>query len=105
MFVGGNEGLAEVTGVGDDVKNLERSDWVVIKASHVGTWRSAANLREGLEGLSEVNAATMMVRVLSQSCLRFQGFRPFRGGLWTRTSHQIGWSLPVNSVSLPLPPY
>jgi len=89
VFVGGNEGLAEVTGVGDGVKNLERGDWVVIKASQVGTWRSAANLREDqllkmprLEGLSEVNAATMMVRVLSQSCLRFQsGFQAFQG--WT----------------------
>ena len=73
VFVGGNEGLAEVTGVGDGVRNLERGDWVVMKASQVGTWRSAANLGEDqllkvprLEGLSEVNAATMMVRVLSQ---------------------------------------
>jgi len=73
VFVGGNEGLAEVTGVGNGVKNLERGDWVVMKASQVGTWRSAANLREDqvlkvprLEGLSEVNAATMMVCVLSK---------------------------------------
>lgn len=73
MFVGGNEGLAEVTGVGDGVNNLERGDWVVMKASQVGTWRSAANLREDqllkvprLEGLSDVNAATMMVCFLSK---------------------------------------
>jgi trans-2-enoyl-CoA reductase len=72
VFVAGNEGLAEVTGVGDGVQNLERGDWVVMKASQVGTWRSAANLRKDqllkvprLEGLSEVNAATMSVRVLS----------------------------------------
>ena len=70
LFVAGNEGLAEVTSVGSGVKGLERGDWVVMKASQVGTWRSAANLLEGqllkvprLEGLSEVNAATMMVRV------------------------------------------
>ena len=73
VFVGGNEGLAEVTGVGDGVNNLERGDWVVMKASQVGTWRSAANLREDqllkvprLEGLSDVNAATMMVCFLSK---------------------------------------
>ena len=53
------------------MKGLERGDWVVMKASQVGTWRSAANLLEGqllkvprFEGLSEVNAATMMVRVV-----------------------------------------
>ncbi len=39
-----------------------------MKANQLGTWRNAANLREGqllkvprLEGLSVVNAATMMV--------------------------------------------
>jgi mitochondrial enoyl-[acyl-carrier protein] reductase / trans-2-enoyl-CoA reductase len=70
VFVGGNEGLGEVTSVGEGVKSLKRGDWVVMKAPQVGTWRSAANFREGqvlkvprLEGLSEVNAATMMVRV------------------------------------------
>jgi mitochondrial enoyl-[acyl-carrier protein] reductase / trans-2-enoyl-CoA reductase len=69
LFVGGNEGLAEVTRVGRGVESLKRGDWVVMRASQVGTWRSAANLREGhllkvprLQGLSEVNAATMMVR-------------------------------------------
>jgi len=69
LFVAGNEGLAEVTSIGSGVKGLERGDWVVMKASQVGTWRSAANLFEEqllkvprLVGLSEVNAATMMVR-------------------------------------------
>jgi mitochondrial enoyl-[acyl-carrier protein] reductase / trans-2-enoyl-CoA reductase len=69
VFVGGKEGLAEVTRVGEGVESLRRGDWVVMRANQVGTWRSAANVREGhllkvprLEGLSEVNAATMMVR-------------------------------------------
>jgi len=72
VFVGGNEGLGEVTDVGEGVKNLKCGDWVIMKAAQVGTWRSAANVREGqilkvprLEGLSEVNAATMMVRLLA----------------------------------------
>lgn len=75
VFVGGNEGLGEVTSVGEGVKSLKRGDWVVMKAPQVGTWRSAANVREGqvlkvprLEGLSEVNAATMMVRLSRLSC-------------------------------------
>ena len=86
LFVAGNEGLAEVTSVGSGVNGLQRGDWVVMKASQVGTWRSAANLLEEqllkvprLAGLSEVNAATMMVRELlfaisrskdTQLCLR-----------------------------------
>ena len=65
---GGNEGLAEVTSVDSGVKSLERGDWVSMRATQVGIWRSAANLLEGkvpmLKGLSEVNAATMMVRVI-----------------------------------------
>jgi trans-2-enoyl-CoA reductase len=77
VFVGGNEGLGEVTSVGEGVKGLKRGDWVVMKDPQVGTWRSAANIREGqvlkvprLEGLSEVNAATMMVRASLQTRLR-----------------------------------
>jgi trans-2-enoyl-CoA reductase len=75
VFVGGNEGLGEVTSVGEGVKNLKRGDWVVMKDPQLGTWRGAANFREGqvlkvprLEGLSEVNAATMTVRLSRLGC-------------------------------------
>lgn len=75
VFVGGNEGLGEVTSVGEGVRSLKRGDWVVMKDPQVGTWRSAANVREGqvlkvprLDGLSEVNAATMMVRLSRLGC-------------------------------------
>jgi mitochondrial enoyl-[acyl-carrier protein] reductase / trans-2-enoyl-CoA reductase len=74
VFVGGNEGLGEVTSVGEGVKSLKRGDWVVMKDPQLGTWRSAANVREGqvlkvprLKGLSEVNAATVMVRASIQT--------------------------------------
>lgn len=83
MFVAGNEGLAEVTSVGSGVKGLQRGDWVVMKASQVGTWRSAANLLEGqllkvprLAGLSEVNAATMMVREVLFTISRSKNTQP-----------------------------
>ena len=81
VFVGGNEGLGEVTSVGEGVKGLKRGDWVVMKAPQLGTWRSAANVREGqvlkvpkLEGLSEVNAATMMVRLSRLGCEAIRRF-------------------------------
>lgn len=83
VFVGGNEGLGEVTSVGEGVRGLKRGDWVVMKSSQLGTWRSAANVREGLllkvprlEGLSEVNAATMMV-CLSSLILYHEAIRRY----------------------------
>lgn len=83
--MGGNEGLGEVTGVGEGVKSLKRGDWVVMKAGQLGTWRSAANVPEGqvlkvprLDGLSEVNAATMMVRLAPLwLSLLYSAVRPF----------------------------
>ncbi|KAI0272639.1 hypothetical protein BC834DRAFT_857625 [Gloeopeniophorella convolvens] len=78
-FVGGNEALAEVAGVGDGVRGLERGDWVIMRAPQVGTWRSAANVHESqvlkvpkLDGLSEVHAATMMVNPATAQCLLSQ---------------------------------
>ncbi|KAH9967355.1 NAD(P)-binding protein [Russula dissimulans] len=86
VFVGGNEGLAEVTDVGEGVRSVERGDWVVMKAGQVGTWRGAANLREGevlkvprLKGLSEVNAATMMVNPATAHCLLAHFVSPEKG--------------------------
>jgi trans-2-enoyl-CoA reductase len=83
VFVGGNEGLGEVTSVGLGVRGLKPGDWVVMKDSQMGTWRNAANVRKGqllkvprLEGLSEVNAATMTVRLAPPSC--YEAIRRFR---------------------------
>lgn len=88
VFVGGNEGLGEVTSVGEGVKNLKRGDWVVMKAPQLGTWRSAANVREGqvlkvprLKGLSEVNAATMMINPATAYCL-LSHFVALERGQW-----------------------
>lgn len=88
VFVGGNEGLGEVTSVGEGVKSFKRGDWVVMKDPQVGTWRSAANVREGqvlkvprLEGLSEVNAATMMVNPATAYCL-LSHFVALERGQW-----------------------
>lgn len=73
IFVGGNEGLAEVTDIGDGVSTLTRGDWVVMIKQQSGTWTSAANVDEGdvirvpiPEGqvLSPVHGATMTVRSL-----------------------------------------
>lgn len=66
VFVGGNEGLAEITEVGTGVKGFERGEWVVIGKQQCGTWRSGANVEVGdvikvPKGASEVGAATLTV--------------------------------------------
>lgn len=42
VAVGGNEGVAEVIAVGDNVKNLKVGDQVVMARSGYGTWRTHA---------------------------------------------------------------
>ncbi|RMJ24237.1 reductase [Aspergillus sp. HF37] len=44
--VAGNEGAFEVMSTGTDVKNLARGDWVIMKRTGNGTWRTHAQLDE-----------------------------------------------------------
>lgn len=66
IFVPGNEGLAEVVGVGSGVDGLSKGDWVVMAKQQIGTWASALTVpAEDVikvpNSLSEVNAATITV--------------------------------------------
>ncbi|EIW58680.1 NAD-P-binding protein [Trametes versicolor FP-101664 SS1] len=71
VFVGGNEGLAEVTDIGSGVKGLEKGDWVVSAKAQVGSWSSSRVLRAEdviklpAGELSEVNAATITASTAS----------------------------------------
>lgn len=78
LFVGGNEGLAEVVESGEvggkgqgegEGERFEKGEWVILTKPQSGTWRSGVNVgvedvvRIGREeGLSEVHAATITVR-------------------------------------------
>lgn len=69
VYVPGNEGLAEVTEVGENVKGLKKGDWVILAKQQPGTWSSARTI--SVEDvvklpvdLSEVNAATITVSLL-----------------------------------------
>lgn len=69
VYVGGNEGLAEVTEVGSGVEDVQKGDWVVMAGQQLGTWSSARTLKaedviKVPSGVSEVNGATMTVRCL-----------------------------------------
>lgn len=72
MFVGGNEGLAEVVESGVlEGEKFEKGEWVILTKPQSGTWRSGMNVgvkdvvRIGKRrGLSEVHAATITVRIV-----------------------------------------
>lgn len=67
VFIGGNEGLAEIVDVGNSVRDLQKGDWVTVRTSQFGTWSSTRTLgaeeviKLPANGLSEVNAATINV--------------------------------------------
>ncbi|KAG2012405.1 hypothetical protein GB937_007236 [Aspergillus fischeri] len=66
--VAGNEGAFEVIATGSNVKNLAKGDWVVMKQTGQGTWRTHAQLDESQvikvenkEGLSPLQVSTVSV--------------------------------------------
>ncbi|PFH46883.1 hypothetical protein AMATHDRAFT_77469 [Amanita thiersii Skay4041] len=68
VFVGGNEGLAEVTDIGDGIRGLKEGDWVIMVKQQAGTWSSARNVQmndilklPSAKSLTEVQAATITV--------------------------------------------
>lgn len=74
VFVGGNEGLAQVVAVGEGVKDdtLKVGDWVIITKQQSGTWMSERHIPvadvarvPNAEKLTEAQAATLTVRILA----------------------------------------
>lgn len=66
--VAGNEGAFEVVSVGSNVKNLSKGDWVIMKRTGNGTWRTHAQMEESdvikienKEGLSPLQIGTVGV--------------------------------------------
>ncbi|KAL2863109.1 enoyl-[acyl-carrier-protein] reductase [Aspergillus lucknowensis] len=66
--IAGNEGAFEVIATGSKVKNLTKGDWVIMKRTGQGTWRTHAQLDESQlikienqEGLSPLQVSTVSV--------------------------------------------
>jgi mitochondrial enoyl-[acyl-carrier protein] reductase / trans-2-enoyl-CoA reductase len=65
--VGGNEGVAEVVSVGGGVKSVGKGDWVIMKKTGMGTWRTHMQVDESevmkveKEGLSALQVGTVSV--------------------------------------------
>jgi len=69
VFVAGNEGLAQVTAVGEGVSSLKKGDWVMMIKPQLGTWATGRNIAAvdvakvpDAESLTEAQAATLTVR-------------------------------------------
>lgn len=69
LHIPGNEGLGEITDVGEGVKGLKKGDWVLFAKGQPGTWSSGQTFEEGdvikidkETGISPVNVATLAVR-------------------------------------------
>lgn len=68
IFIGGNEGLAQVVAVGNGVDSLKVNDWVVMTKQQSGTWSTDKNVCATdvlkvphAENLTEAQGATLTV--------------------------------------------
>ncbi|KAJ3749825.1 hypothetical protein EV360DRAFT_56719 [Lentinula raphanica] len=87
VFVGGNEGLAQVVDVGEGVQGLENGDWVVMDQPQLGTWSTSRNvpfhgvIKLPASGLTEAHGATMTVNPTTAYNM-LDGFVKLQEGDW-----------------------
>ncbi|KIK60332.1 hypothetical protein GYMLUDRAFT_43632 [Collybiopsis luxurians FD-317 M1] len=87
VYVGGNEGLAQVVQVGDGVEKLKEGDWVVMDKPQLGTWSTSRNvsfkdvIRLPTSGLTEAHGATMTVNPTTAYNM-LTGFANLKEGDW-----------------------
>ncbi|KAJ3930028.1 MAG: trans-2-enoyl-CoA reductase [Lentinula lateritia] len=87
VFVGGNEGLAQVVEVGEGVKGLKKDDWVVMDRPQLGTWSTSRNvpfnsvIKLPVTGLTEAHGATMTVNPTTAYNM-LDGFVKLQAGDW-----------------------
>ncbi|KAJ5692041.1 Alcohol dehydrogenase superfamily zinc-type [Penicillium macrosclerotiorum] len=89
--VGGNEGAFEVISTGAGVKNLTKGDWVIMKRTGQGTWRTHAQLDESQlirienkEGLSPLQVGTVSVNPVTA----YRMIRDFCEWDWMRAGEE-----------------
>jgi trans-2-enoyl-CoA reductase len=86
--VGGNEGVFQISSVGSNIKSLSKGDWVIMRGTGFGTWRTHALAEEkhvlkidNKEGLNEIQVGTVSVN----PCTAYRMLRDFeelREGDW-----------------------
>lgn len=88
--VAGNEGVAEVISTGSGVKTLSRGDWVIMKSTCMGTWRTHMEVDESQlikidnkEGLSPLQVGTVSVNPCTAYRMLLDSAKwSFRGDEW-----------------------
>ncbi|KAI5289699.1 mitochondrial 2-enoyl thioester reductase [Ascosphaera aggregata] len=89
--VGGNEGAFEVISTGGGVKNLKKGDWVIMKKTSQGTWRTHAQFDESQlvkiedkTGLTPLQVGTVSVN----PCTAYRMIRDFCEWDWLRQGEE-----------------
>lgn len=89
--VGGNEGAFEVLSTGAGVKNLSKGDWVIMKRTGQGTWRTHAQMDESqlikienTEGLTPLQVGTVSVNPVTA----YRMLRDFCEWDWMRAGEE-----------------
>ena len=88
--VAGNEGAAEVISVGSGVKSLNKGDWVIMKSTAMGTWRTHMAIDESKlikidnkEGLTPLQVGTVSVNPCTAYRMILDSAKwNFRGDEW-----------------------
>ncbi|KAJ6115158.1 hypothetical protein N7486_000936 [Penicillium sp. IBT 16267x] len=89
--VGGNEGAFEVISTGAGVKNLSKGDWVIMKKTGQGTWRTHAQMDESQliriedkDGLTPLQVGTVSVNPVTA----YRMIRDFCEWDWMRAGEE-----------------
>ncbi|KAI5299316.1 mitochondrial 2-enoyl thioester reductase [Ascosphaera atra] len=88
--VGGNEGAFEVLSTGGAVKGLQKGDWVIMKKTSQGTWRTHAQFDESQlvridkEGLTPLQVGTVSVN----PCTAYRMIKDFCEWDWLRQGEE-----------------
>merc|ERR1711939_558868 len=88
--VAGNEGVAEVISTGSGVKTLSKGDWVIMKSTGMGTWRTHMAIDESKllkiddkEGLTPLQVGTVSVNPCTAYRMLLDSAKwGFRGDEW-----------------------
>ncbi len=86
--VGGNEGCFEVASVGSNIKSVTKGDWVIMKNTGFGTWRTHTLAEEkdilkieSKEGLTAIQVGTVSVNPCTAYRM-LKDFEEMREGDW-----------------------
>lgn len=89
--IAGNEGAFEVIATGANVKSLSKGDWVVMKQTGLGTWRTHAQMDESQlirienkDGLSPLQISTVSVNPVTA----YRMIKDFCNWDWMRTGEE-----------------